>query len=320
MEHFLIKLKKKILKYSLYPSQLFFSKEQHKSTNVLGWNMLNTSMSQQLGIPIIVALLFTPIVYKRIEKKNRCLYVFTFLVGFIFALMSTTFFPWKYMPFVPAVIQFPWRLLVITAFAFSIIAGINIYKSVDNLKIENMYIIVFIIMICSKMFILDVVIYDTQFDLKWIYCDSEVIKQQMGELYEYLPKKTLNNFNYLSERESGVLVLSGNAKITDEYKDDKIMKFTIEEATEETLLELPYIYYLGYNIETDENNCIEYEESDNGFIMIKVPKNYSGTIKIRYTGTKISKITFVISIMGCIGFIIYIVYIVRKNKCITNKN
>jgi len=69
------------------------------------------------------------------------------------------------MPIVPAVIQFPWRLLYIATFAFSIISGINIYKSIDNVKLENMYVVVLVIMICSKMFISNVVKYDTQFDI-----------------------------------------------------------------------------------------------------------------------------------------------------------
>lgn len=185
----------------LYPSQLFFSREQLNWVNRLDSDNINNSMSFSLGIPIIVALLFTPLVFNKIKKEYKFLYVFTLLVGIIFTIMTTTVFPWSKMPIVPAVIQFPWRLLYIATFAFSIISGINIYKSIDNVKLENMYVVVLVIMICSKMFISNVVKYDTQFDISYLYLDNKMEEKQCAA-YEYLPTKAKENFDYVYSREN----------------------------------------------------------------------------------------------------------------------
>lgn len=101
--------------------------------------------------------------------------------------------------------------------------------------------------------------------------------------------------------------MSGDAKIRNEEKNDSNMRFIVEDNDSGIEVELPYIYYLGYDIKINENN-IEYEESDNGFIKINIPENCNGLIKINYKGTKLEKTTFVISIISAICFIIYIFY------------
>lgn len=75
-------------------------------------------------------------------------------------------------------------------------------------------------------------------------------------------------------------------------------------------IELPYIYYIGYNIQyTDEDGNIESidtYESNNGFLCIRVP-NKNLTIKVKYTGTLLMKIAYCISITTMISAIIIII-------------
>ncbi len=89
------------------------------------------------------------------------------------------------------------------------------------------------------------------------------------------------------------------------------MEFMVEETKEETMLELPYIYYLGYNIEINGKQ-VEYRESDMGFIMIDIPQGDKAIVKVKYEGTKLSKITFIVSTISIIGFGIYIFYCKKK--------
>lgn len=109
------------------------------------------------------------------------------------------------------------------------------------------------------------------------------------------------------------MILLGDAQIKNEEKNDSNMQFIVEDNTLGIELELPYIYYLGYDIKINENK-IEYEESDNGFIKINIPKNCNGLVKINYKGTKLEKITFTISIISAICFIIYTFYEKRKSN------
>lgn len=300
------------LEQRIYPYQLIFGKNQFEWAYNLSENKINNSMSFSLGLPIIVALLLTPIVITKIEKKYKSLYIFTLCTGFLFALMSTTCFPWNNMPVVPSVIQFPWRLLFISTFAFSIIAGVNIYKTIPNIGIKNMYIFLLVIMICAGDFIANVISFNTEFGVEYLYSSDKFDGKQCAA-YEYLPKKAYDNLNYISERSSNVIVFDGNAEILNEQKEGNNMNFVVSNNNNGVSLELPFIYYLGYDIKINENN-IEYTESNNGFISINLPKNEEGEIKITYKGTIIEKISFAISIISALLFMVYIIIIYKKQK------
>ena len=303
------------LEQRLYPYQLIFGKNQHDWAYNLSENKINDSMSFSIGLPIIVALILTPITLNKIEKKYRNLYILTLGIGFLFALMTTTLFPWNYIPVIPSVIQFPWRLLFISTFAFSIIAGINIYKNIPDLSIKNIYIILLIILMCAGNFISNVVVFNTEFSVEYLY-NSDKLDGQQCAAYEYLPKKAYDNLNYIAERNSNIVILNGKADILNEQKESNNMKFIINN-NDGVSLELPFIYYLGYDIKMNEKN-IEYKESVNGFINIDIPKNENGEIKIVYRGTVIQKITFVISFISAFAFILYIIYVIYKNKKLEN--
>ena len=71
------------------------------------------------------------------------------------------------------------------------------------------------------------------------------------------------------------------------------LKFTIAglKEKERLELELPRLYYLGYEIiltSKEKEQTIKYENNKNGFIKIIVPEN--GTVEIKYTGTAIYQI------------------------------
>ena len=303
--------KQGFLEQRLYPYQLIFGKNQLEWAYRLSENKINNSMSFSIGLPIIVALVLTPITITKIEKKYKSLYILTLCTGFIFALMSTTLFPWEYLPVVPSVIQFPWRLLFISTFAFSIIAGVNIYKNISEFSINNMYIILLIIMMCSGNFISNVLVFDTEFSVEYLYKSDKLYGEQCAA-YEYLPRKAYDNLKYISERSSNVVILDGKADILNEQKESNNMNFVISN-NDGVSLELPFIYYLGYDIKMNEKN-IKYKESTNGFISIDIPKNETGIVTITYRGTKLEKISFISSFISIFIFIGYIIIVIKKNK------
>ena len=103
------------------------------------------------------------------------------------------------------------------------------------------------------------------------------------------------------------MYLNGDATISNEQKDGLHLEFDISEAKANTVLELPYLYYLGYDI-TIENENISSFESDNGFVSIQIPEDIeSAHIVVQYKGTILEKVSYVISLIALIGFIIYII-------------
>ena len=90
-----------------------------------------------------------------------------------------------------------------------------------------------------------------------------------------------------------VYVLDGNATIINEKKKDLQLEFDIENYKANTILELPYIYYLGYTVTTEQNEKIQMFESDNGMLAIKLDENIeSAHITVKYTGTTIEKVSY----------------------------
>ena len=92
------------------------------------------------------------------------------------------------------------------------------------------------------------------------------------------------------------------------------MTFNIENANN-CIIELPYIYYLGYEARLENNNTItklNIEESDKGFLCVKLDNVEQGTITVKYAGTTLMKISYVLSCIGIAGLVFYI-YKCKRN-------
>ncbi len=266
-----------------------------------------------IGFTILIPILLTPICYKKINKEKRYLYIIILIIGIVTSITSTKIFPWNNIPDIFLIIQFPWRMLLYSTFFLSIISGINISICVIKEKNIRIILVIFITIIYSGIYMFKIINFDFNFDISYLYKTEKIENiyafSQQCTNYDYLPVKARTP--YIQNRENKVIILNGNAKIKNEKKEKTNMQFYIETFTQDSIIELPYIYYLGYNIKLNNKN-INYEESENGFISIKIPKNTNGKIEIKYTGTKLSKISLIISIIGIISFIGYIIY--EKNK------
>ena len=97
----------------------------------------------------------------------------------------------------------------------------------------------------------------------------------------------------------------------------------IEDCENETTIELPRIYYLGYEATLEENGTtkkLELYMNDKGFIETKV--NSNGILKLTYKGTLMMQIANAISIITLIGIVAYVIirYVLNgKIKCLVNK-
>lgn len=85
------------------------------------------------------------------------------------------------------------------------------------------------------------------------------------------------------------------------------MNFDVENVSENTKIELPYIYYLGYSAKLEKEDgseqTLEISESDNGFCEVVLSNIEKGKITISYTGTVLMKISYITTIFGFIGIL-----------------
>lgn len=81
-------------------------------------------------------------------------------------------------------------------------------------------------------------------------------------------------------------------------------------------VELPYIYYLGYEVIITNNNrnqVLDYKESDKGFIQVDLPMNLENVqIEVKYVGTTLTKISYVLMVVG--GVVLVVIIVSDKNK------
>ena len=114
-------------------------------------------------------------------------------------------------------------------------------------------------------------------------------------------------------------MLEGKCEITNMNKENLKLDFEIENVQENSILELPYLYYLGYTATIENKDGKEYKietfESDNGFVAIKIPEDIeNGKVHVKYEGTAIEKISYVVSGLSTITTIIYVIISIRKGK------
>ena len=125
---------------------------------------------------------------------------------------------------------------------------------------------------------------------------------------------------YVISREDRTYVLNGNANIINENKENLTDIIEVQNIKENTTLEFPYFYYVGYKItieREDETKEITPIESENGYLACKIEDNIdNATIKVEYVGTIIEKVSYIISFISLIVFIIYIIF--EKKKEVNN--
>ena len=320
-------------------------------------------VSFKIGIPLIILTLLGIVSYKKVDKNIRSEYITFAVIAMISLAMVTKLFPWIIMPNILTTLQFAWRMLAFFEFALSIICAINLYYFVDiickksnknskntkvHTKTENLYnmlLLFAIIVIIISMMKID---YNYSYEKEKFLTDEEYETKinEKNSIWsinrEYLPEKVdvkeLGK-SYLDYREDKVYVLEGNATIINEKKKDLQLEFDIENYKANTILELPYVYYLGYKvtIEQKDNEIktkmtntynetrivkidkkstenIRTLESNNGMLAIKLDENIeSAHITVKYTGTTIEKVAYVISAISIITFIGYVIYIKKQD-------
>ena len=119
-------------------------------------------------------------------------------------------------------------------------------------------------------------------------------------------------YNYTEEDINDEKILGESIKT----KENEVESETNSELEDnELLIELPYIYYIGYNVEYTDRNGNSYKactyESDNGFLCISVPDEELA-VSVKYTGTVLMKIAYITS--AATALVLIIMYITARIK------
>lgn len=276
-----------------------------------------------IGLPIILGILLLFIYRKKVHLKHKKTLSIFLVLGLISIFMSTKLFPFEYLPQTFKMLQFQWRMLEFANFFLSIIAGITISMYMHDKKNKKNIILEVALLLYTLILLLSVtttVMIPAQKEdsLK----KSTAITANNTRLhpncatFEYLPKKAYQNISYLIDRTQDVKIIQGEVTLRNQIKKNSHLTFEIENSQENTKLELPYIYYLGYNVKLIENTgnklVIPVEESDNGMLSITIPSSEKGMIEVNYTGTNLMKLSYVLTGLGIVFLGIYVYSYKRK--------
>ena len=238
--------------------------------------------------------------------------------------MSTKLFPWLLMPNFLTIIQFAWRNLGFFAFFASFVLGVNTIVFAEDILKKDVFKDTFIFAVIVSIFVFSFlgVLRDWKFeDLSGeSQLDKRIKENERVPVFqvnrEYMPIKANNDLDYVQNRENRTYVIYGTAEIIEENKEKLNDDIFIENVESEAVLELPYLYYLGYEAEIKYNDNANFEkleltESDKGFLQVKIKACQKAQIKVRYKGTILEKVSYIIS---AIGFIILITYIIKERR------
>ena len=280
------------------------------------------------GVPIVAMLSISILAYRYINSKYKDFYIISFILGFICIFMCTKFFPWVCMPQLLTNIQFPWRLIGLAMFFFSFVMAVNVCELINQINKEKIRTVIYILVILIigiftafrlQKYNIMAVTPDRLTDREY---EDIIIKNPVLSHFkinrEYLPYKVyVQMYKYLDTREDRVYIIDGKATIKNEEKQGLCLRFDAQNS-QNSVLELPYIFYPGYRAEITDNvntKILPITESDNGFLQITIPDTFENAkVTIQYTGTLLEKASYIISLVSLIIFIVYVVYYRKKFK------
>ena len=268
-----------------------------------------------IGIVTIIGLVLTPFAIKVIDKKYKTIYLFSLIAGVVSVIMTLKIFPFEKLPSILKMLQFSFRMLEFSSFFFAIVVAINFKNVIKNFKFKDILILTVIIILLLIPMMINNIPYTTKMVDEKSLIPSVRVTENTKRVhagcasFEYLPSKAFENLDYIKTREDRVEVIGGNASVENEEKDGCNMKFTLKNVQKGTKLELPYIYYAGYNAKVNINGEykeVQLHESDNGFVEIDFDDDIeNATILVSYDGTIATKISAIISIISLTIFVIY---------------
>ena len=263
-----------------------------------------------LNIFTVIGFVLSFLFYLFKPKQNR-LFFFFFLLSFLSFLFSLKNFPWQNIPEIFYMIQFPWRMETILAIAMSLVVPLFLnYIQNPDLRRYTSYIVVGCILISSISFLY--ILYENY------YTTTDVVEDNlaMGHSNEYLPVHAKDNINYYYGRNGDVIVLEGEATIDVLESNVPDLTFTVTNNKGTVTLELPRLFYFGYQLENENGKPLELFENERGFVSVSVTGN--GTFSLTYPGTIAHQVASYLQLFTILGIfltpIISSVFPSRKKK------
>lgn len=238
-----------------------------------------------IGIGFIVLIYYYFKNFKNYDKFTH----FCFITAMIFLICATNIFPWNLFQNILSPIQFPWRFYFISVLLLSVGSGLMLSKSTKDInKRARVLFILFLIPVIT--------ISTVNFFEKNI---KEVGDYEIS-FGEYMPLSA--DKNYILERKD---VITTTYPLEHSFTRNGLeLTINYNNNQENNSLELPLLYYKGYKAISNDKELNVYQ-TNNGLVGVDI-NDEEGTIYVYYGGTKIQKLSKIVSIITMIVFVIYL--------------
>ncbi len=215
--------------------------------------------------------------------------------------LTSKLFYWDILPSITYMIQFPWRLCLFLGIGISLIAPLIFLKW----KEKKIYFVSLFLLISLSVLAIH---YRNDSILNKSYNEFMTEGAAMGWQHEYLPENALNHEDYYNNRNANILAKDGDSAV---ILSNQVPNLVFE-AKENSTLELPRFYYIGYELLDDENKSIPIYENEMGMIEVRIPKN--GIYSLHYPGTKVQKVSNVITIISIFSFLFFSFFLIFQSE------
>lgn len=299
--------------HAVKPWQLFSHEFMHLSSvrpQSLPLASDKPEMPFLLGVPLVLFAAVGVFAARRHAAQN--IFRFSMIAALLSLVMTLEGFPWEFVPQPLHYLQFPWRLLLFAVFFLSLTggaAGLLIPEKYDR----NFVIVPLVVLLCVYVFGF------IKPDYRAFLNDSvipaiENVRNPNSNIgtskAEYLPIRSIEHLNYLREHRGAPVILSGEADFISTEHFGTNLSINVVLNTSEALIELPFVYYLGYQATLQTHDDIKHDldifEGPNGLGALIV--HDSGKVSVRYGVTQWSAVSYAMTFAGLIWLALLLIF------------
>lgn len=264
------------------------------------------------NLNFIVIIFFIIALFKLFSKKTdknlRKFLLGISIIGVLAIVFCGVKEIWLHIPNILLSIQFPWRLATFVGFAFALVGAYALDSYLNIFKTKFIPLALSIIIIFLGMSVIE-----NNKNTNFIENINEIDISTAGAAREHFPIKFLKNMDEFWNKKYKITVLNGNADTKIIKDDTPYLKFKVNNIDEKVKIELPRIYYLGYEITDSKGNVVKYDCHNPGYISVTLTKD--GVYELNYVGTLAYKIAFILKSITIVLIIIFaIIFCKRKQK------
>jgi len=283
--------------YAISPAQLFLLGEGEMTIDPADISLATFSL--EIGFPLllgVVLALYICLTQEKTDEHGR-LALLVSAAGAVFALMSTTLFPWNYVRVLTRgmsdYLQFPWRMLMMTAALFALAGGWAYMAFAGGNRRQA---VILVLALCA-MAALPTISDETRNNIYIPY--GETVSPDLAYV-EY----TIPGTQTEPTRKTKVII-EGDAAISDYSKEGTKLSAHVSAKTDASLL-LPLFGYDGYRAALDGQE-IQWRRGDNNRLTVDIPAGTDAQMTVWYAGKTVFRIADCVSLTSAVLLALHIV-------------